>query len=87
MGIIKFIECETTKHIIIPKIVGIIIDNKVHFTLLVSFFIVIQVVPHGKCISENSITHIAVIGVQPWFIKSDFSWASDDNSIMLLDCV
>ena len=51
----------TVAHIIIPMAVGIMNDKNVHFKLPVSFLIVRQVVPHGKCIKENSITHIAVI--------------------------
>ena len=51
----------TVAHIIIPMAVGIMNDKNVHFRLLVSFFIVRHVVPHGKCINENSITHIAVV--------------------------
>ncbi len=45
--------------------VGSTIENIAHLRLPVSFFIVIQVVEHGQCSSENNITHIAVTQVQP----------------------
>ena len=48
------------KHIVIPIVVGNIIDIKVHFKLPVSFFIVKHVVEHGKWINENIIVQIAV---------------------------
>lgn len=52
---------ETIKHTIMPVKVGIKKDRIVHFRLPVSFFIVQQVVPQGKCNREKSITQIAVI--------------------------
>ena len=57
----KFKILETMKHINRPKIVGIKNAATPHFMLPVSFFIVQQVVPHGKCISEKIITQIAVM--------------------------
>ena len=54
------------KHIIIPVIVGTKNDIKVHLILLVSFFIVKQVVLQGQCINENSITQMAVIMLHPF---------------------
>lgn len=57
---------------IMPKTVGITADNAAHLKLLVSFFIVINVVEHGQCISENIIVFIAVSQVQPLFMKISF---------------
>ena len=54
-----------------PIKVGIIIANSVHFILPVSFFIVKQVVEHGKWHNENISTHIAVVIVQPLLTKID----------------
>ena len=53
------------KHKIIPIIVGSKIENKVHFKLPVSFFIVRHVVEQGKWHNEKTKTHIAVVMVQP----------------------
>ena len=48
---------------------GIIKESTVHFKLPVSFFIVIKVVPHGKCSNDKIIILIAVRMVQPLLIK------------------
>ena len=47
-----------------PMKVGIKMETIVHFKLLVSFFIVRQVVEQGQWIKEKVITHKAVIIVQ-----------------------
>ena len=39
--------------------------NTIHLKLPVSFFIVRQVVEHGKCNKENNMVHIAVVIVHP----------------------
>ena len=57
---------ETKKQTIIPVIVGSKKEISVHLMLWVSFFIVRQVVAHGKCNNENNITQSAVIQVQPF---------------------
>ena len=54
------------KHIIIPVAVGTKNDIKVHLILLVSFFMVRQVVLQGQCIKEKSITQIAVFKFHPF---------------------
>ena len=49
-------------------IATIVVKNiviNVHFILPVSFFIVRQVVEHGKCNKENKMVQIAVIIVHP----------------------
>ena len=48
-----------------PIIAGRKNETAVHFILLVSFFIVIQVVAQGQCIREKIIVHKAVTHVQP----------------------
>ena len=53
--------------------VGIKIDNAVHFQEDVSFFIVRQVVEQGQCIRENNITETAVVQVHPLSIRSCFN--------------
>ena len=73
----------TIKQISNPIIVGIKKDNAVHFQLPVSFFIVQHVVPHGKCISENSIVHIAVTQVQPLATSKLYKSERESNSFML----
>ncbi len=55
-----------TAHRITPVTVGISIDSNVYFGLFVSFFIVRQVVEHGKCITVIIIIHTAVIIPQPF---------------------
>lgn len=74
---------DTRKHITIPHTVGIINDNAVHLKLFVSLCIVQQVVPHGKCIRENSIVHIAVTQVHPLFTSNMCNWSVLLMSIML----
>ena len=59
-------------HKLIPVSVGIKADKTVHFKLPVSFLIVMSVVEHGKCISEKSIVHIAVVAVHPFDINISF---------------
>ena len=49
----------------IPQTVGMRKETMVHFKLPVSFFIVSNVVVHGKCKSVNIITFIPVRIVQP----------------------
>lgn len=44
----------------------------VHFLLLVSFFIVNNVVEHGQCARLKSMVEIAVIVVQPLLINRSF---------------
>ena len=66
----------------IPEAVGITKDSKVHLTLRVSFPIVQRVVAQGKCISEKSMTHIAVINVQPLDISKSFSSYKLSSSII-----
>ena len=56
-------------HNIIPIIKGIIKDKNVINQLLVSFFIVNNVVEHGQCINENKIVLTAVIQFQPFSIN------------------
>ena len=46
--------------------------NAAHLKLPVSFFIVINVVEHGQCISENIIVFTAVSQVQPFCKKTSF---------------
>ena len=59
----------TNMQIIIPVIVGIIKEKIVHLLLPVSFFIVSNVVKHGKCKDENSIVQMAVVVVHPLSIN------------------
>ena len=54
------------KHIVIPVTVGTKKEIPVHLRLWVSFFMVKHVVLQGQCISEKSITQIAVCHVQPF---------------------
>ena len=56
-----------------PNTVGNSAERSVHFILPVSFFIVIRVVEHGQCISENSITFMAVTMFQPFEISMLFN--------------
>ena len=63
----------TIKQDIIPNIVGTAKETKVHLILFVSFFIVKQVVPHGKWKMVKSIVHIAVVTVQPFATNRFFS--------------
>lgn len=53
------------KQVIIAILVVRSIVNNIHFRLPVSFFIVRQVVEHGKCNSEKRIVQIAVVIVHP----------------------
>lgn len=71
----------TLKHKIMPIIVGIKIEIKVHLILPVSFLIVKQVVEQGKCISEKIMKHIAVINVQPLSTNNVFRSNKLLNSI------
>ena len=52
---------------------GKIAAKAVHFKLPVSFFIVIKVVEHGQCISENITIQMAVVMFQPLSVKSVLS--------------
>ena len=52
-------------HTIMPSIVGKRNETSVHLRLWLSFFIVMSVVEHGQCISENTIAQSAVTFVQP----------------------
>ena len=61
----QFVNIQIT----IPQTVGIKNEIIVHFMLPVSFFIVINVVLHGKCNTVNIITLIAVKIVQPFCLK------------------
>lgn len=74
---------DAAKHDIMPTIVGIINERAVHFILPVSFFMVRQVVPHGKCIIEKIITHIAVLYVHPLDISRAFNDIKDSKSKIL----
>lgn len=56
-------------------------DIKVHFHDFVSFFIVKQVVEHGQCIKENSITDMAVIKVQPLSTNNVFNSVKLEKSV------
>ena len=56
-------------HNAIPQIVGIKNAIAVHFKLPVSFFIVNNVVIHGKWNIVNIITFIAVSNVHPFCLK------------------
>ena len=58
----------------IPQTVGMRKETMDHFKLPVSFFIVSNVVPHGKCIKVKSITLIAVSMFQPFCIKMVPMW-------------
>ncbi len=75
--------CDAVKHNTIPTIVGIMNERAVHFILPVSFFMVRHVVPHGKCIIEKIITHIAVLYVQPFNTNSSFNDIKDSKSKIL----
>lgn len=68
------------KHAANPIIVGTSMETAVHLRLCVSFFMVRQVVEHGQCISENSITLIAVIHVHPLSISNCFNSVRSSNS-------
>lgn len=78
-----FATVANTKQTAIPAAVGTSIEISVHFRLCVSFFIVRQVVEHGQCSSENSMTLIAVTHVQPLSTSSCFSTLRSDTSSML----
>ena len=72
--------------IIIPQTVGNNTEIVVHFQEPVSFFIVKHVVPHGKCINENIIVHIAVLIVHPFSNSNIFNdeiskLVSDDSDM------
>ena len=68
------------KHKIIPIIVGSKIENKVHFKLPVSFFIVRHVVEQGKWHNEKTNIQIAVVTVQPLSIKICLKLSKLENS-------
>ena len=70
------------KHRVKPQMVGINIDNIVHFKLPVSFLIVRQVVEHGQCISEKIIVQIAVVIVQPLSTSNCFSSIREVKSVI-----
>ena len=72
------------KHRVIPITRGVRIDATVHKELLVSFFIDIQVVEHGKWNKQNTQTHIAVIKVQLLAIRTVLSSAKDEKSERIL---
>lgn len=74
---------DVARHTIIPAIVGIANERTVHLMLPVSFFTVRHVVPHGKCIMEKSITHMAVLYVHPLDISRVFRAKNDSNSSIL----
>jgi len=57
----------------IPNSVGRRKAIIVHFMLPLSFFTVISVVEQGQCISENSITHTAVMEVHPCDVSNSES--------------
>ena len=71
------------KHSNIPINVGNRIETMVHFQLLVSFFIVKQVVEQGKWHSVKMITHMAVVIVQPLLTKIIFKVYKFSYSIIL----
>ena len=58
-------KADTAIHRATPSAVGSRADNAVHLKLPVSFFIVRRVVEQGQWHRENSMTHRAVIAVQP----------------------
>lgn len=60
-------------------------EIKVHFKLLLSFFIVKQVVEQGQCMIENNITQIAVIKVQLFKISNSFNAVKLSSSIICPD--
>lgn len=74
----------TKKQQVNPTRVGKTKAKAVHLVLLVSLCMVKRVVPHGKCISENSIVHKAVNVLQPLFVKRVQSVAGDETSVKLL---
>ena len=53
----------------IPRTAGSNTETNVHFALRVSRAMVITVVEQGQCISENNSVQIAVLQVQPFWIK------------------
>ena len=61
----RFFEKMLKKQRVIPHAVGRKKARAVHFQLPVSFLMVKQVVPQGKCIREKIMTHRAVTQVQP----------------------
>ena len=61
------------KHSVIPMIVGVSMETRVHLRLPVSFFIVKQVVAQGQCIRENSSMETAVVQLQPFCTSSVLS--------------
>ena len=72
-----------------PISVGKIIPTIIHLILLVSFFIIREVVPQGKCISENIIVHIAVLIVHPFSNNNTFNdeiskLVRDDSDIYVI---
>ncbi len=74
---------DTIKHETMPIIVGIMNESMVHFRLPVSFFMVKQVVPQGKCMIEKIITHNAVLYVHPFASRRVFNVKNDSSSKML----
>ena len=73
----------TIKQAVIPITVGKTNDKTVQRILPVSFLIDHNVVPHGKCINEKSITHIAVRPVHPFDVNKPPSFARLSYSSML----
>ena len=63
-------SCVTKRQAARPNTVGKTAASTVHFTLPVSFLTVNKVVAHGKCKSENKITHTAVVAVHPFAVNN-----------------
>ena len=56
-------------------------ETRVQSVLLVSFFMVRQVVAQGQCIRENIMVHRAVTQVQPLATSSSRSWERLEKSV------
>ena len=71
--LIKLTDCVKIKQTVNPTSVGINIDNRLHFRLLVSLAIVKQVVEQGQWNKQNSITDIAVVHSHPLLTNISFN--------------
>ena len=56
----------TAQHSVKPQMLGTSAAASVHFTLRVSLYTVMSVVEHGQWSSVNTMTHAAVVPVQPF---------------------
>ena len=76
-----------SKHRDMPTARGRSIARRVHLTLLVSFFMVRQVVEQGKWLSDKITVLIAVRRVQPLFTSSNFKSAREFISLSVPEAV